>query len=237
MTNDIAKMTGSTELSTDMLKGLVEGIQESNSTTILAGGGMPILRLLKSGVFVYGQNADEVQEGSEWAINPLSIMHGWGCWSDNPGNQKNTLLGEIMVPVNQKKPLKPEPINGFEYKEQRFMNLMCVTGNDEGTEVVWKIGSLGGMRAYSNFSAAFTAQLRKDPKHPVAIVQLLVDDYPHPKWGQTFVPVIEIVDWASLDGTRQNGASVNDPTPQPQPVAQPLRPGAAPRRQRPAVVR
>jgi hypothetical protein len=75
MANNITP-SGSRSLSADMASRLRSGIAESRATTILPGG-KPILRLLKSGSWVFGQNDDDVQIGSEWAINPMQIGHGW----------------------------------------------------------------------------------------------------------------------------------------------------------------
>ena len=241
MKNLIKKATGGGDMTLpqDVVGGLLAGIADSRSSTIIAGGGKPLLRLLKSGTWVYGQNDDPVQEGSEWAINPLSIQHGWNCWSDNPGNTKNELLGETMAPVTAKMPAKPEKhSSGVEWKGQRQFELMCLNGDDEGLEVLYKTGSVGGMRAVDNFLAGLTKQLNANPGFPVAIVQLEVADYDHPKYGQIFNPIFEIVDWASMNGDRLNGDDENplpDPAPAPAPKAPAaaVRASAAPRRQRP----
>jgi hypothetical protein len=231
MANDITKPV-SRALSTDMAAGLIAGIAESRASTPIAGG-KPLLRLLKSGNWVYGQADDPVQDGSEWAVNPLSIKHGWSCWSDYPGNTKNELLGEVLVPVSDRKPIMPDPIGDFGWKEQRVFELKCVLGEDEGVEVLFKTSSVGGMRAVDSFFAELVDQLKKDPAHPVAIVQLEVSDYQHQKYGQIFNPVLTVVDWTDMSGEREANSNVPEPPKAPA-SPPPLRPGAAPRRQRPA---
>src|SRR5262245_53975377 len=125
MANALSK-TAATALSVDIVNSLVSGIAESRSTTPIAGL-KPILRLLKSGVWVFGQGNEPVQIGSQWAINPMSIQHGWVCWSNSPDNKtKNELLGEVMATVREHKPIKPEDIQGFPYKEQRVFDLKCM---------------------------------------------------------------------------------------------------------------
>jgi hypothetical protein len=249
MGNEVANRNGGTALSTNMVESLLAGIAESRSSTPLSGG-KPILRLLKSGTWAHGQNSREVQEGSEWAINPLSIMHGWSCWSDNPGNQKNELLGEQMTPVTEKKPMRPEPINGQAWAEQRVMDMRCMNGDDEGLEVTYKTSSLGGMKAVDSLLVALIKQLKTDPTSPVAIVQLDVDSYQHVKYGQTFFPILAVVDWISMDGDRGDdqpepepktvlkaapkAAAKPEPEPEPAIPAAAARASAAPRRQRPA---
>lgn len=189
-------------LSADLVSGLVAGIGDSRANTPIAGGGKPLLRLLKSGTWVFGQNDDEVQEGSEWAVNPLSIMHGWSCWSDYGEKTKNVLLGETMVPVTEHRPNMPEALASGEWKAQRSCELHCMNGDDEGTEVLYKTASVGGLRAMDVFLGALQAHLKEDPSSPVAILRLEVDSYKHSQFGQTFVPILEIVGWATMDGER-----------------------------------
>lgn len=223
MVNDIANR-GSTEVSNaEWVNSLIVGVDNSRAETPVIGGGKPILRLLKSGIWVFGQTDDPVQEGSRWAVNPRSVMHGFTCWSDYPGNTKNELLGERMVPVTERKPVKPEPIGGFEWKEQRVFDVKCMTGDDEGTEVVFKTASIGGMRAFDVFLAELGKQARKDPGHLVAILEFEVTSYQHVKYGQIFNPVLNIVGWADMDGNPAGSAAVAAPAAAPAAAAKPVR--------------
>jgi hypothetical protein len=269
MATNVTRPIGTT-LSDDFLDQLVSGIADSRSRTP-SSGGKPLLRLLKSGVWVFGQSNEPVQEGSEWAINPKQMGHGWVCWTSySDSKTTNEKLGEVMVPVFQPMPERPEPVRGFEYAAQRSFELKCMTGDDEGEEVLYKTASDGGLSAANNFFAEFTARVNvvANRPWPVAIVQLLVTDYDHKKWGQTFKPVFEITGWADMNGerdTRARGAApiaakvaaaapakrvkaplqtaaqtpqqeaADEPAPETaSPAAATLRPGAAPRRQRPA---
>jgi hypothetical protein len=213
-------------LSADMADALVSGIAESRSTTQIAGG-VPLMRLLKSGDWVFGQNDEPVQEGSEWAINPLSIMHGYSCWSDRPGKEKNELLGSEMVSITQRKPAKPEPIEGFPFNEQRQFGLKCLNGDDEGVEVLYRTSSVGGMRAVDGLLAALVAQIKVDRSKPVPVVQLNSDSYKHSKWGPISTPVFEIVDWIGLDGEPEPDEEEEEEEAAPPPPAKAARPRAA----------
>ena len=61
--NDLTKRDEA-GLPADFLQKLSSGIAESRATTIIAGGGKPLLRLLKGGHWVFGQGNEEVQPGS-----------------------------------------------------------------------------------------------------------------------------------------------------------------------------
>jgi hypothetical protein len=188
----------------DFAERMSTGIAESKASTVIAGG-QNLLRLLKSGEWVFGVSNEEVQEGSHWAINVMSLKHGWNCWSRHEGSQKNELLGEILVPMTDSKPAKPAPIQGFEYAEMRAFDLHCMDGVDEGMDVFYKINSVGGMRAVDGLLTDIMRQLKTDPYHSCPVVLLQVDSYPHPKWGKTYIPIFEIVDWVDMEGHTADG--------------------------------
>jgi len=207
--------SGGRALSEQMAKGLLAGITDSRSSTPIVGG-RPLLRLLRDGEWVFGQADDPVQQGSEWAVNPLSIMHGYSCWTNNPDPKvKNTLLGEVMVPIMEHKPILPEPINGFPFKEQRAFELKCVLGDDEGVEVTYKTSSVGGMRGVDNFLAELQKQIMTGTTNLVAIVQLEASPYEHSSYGRIYNPILNVVGWADMDGNREEVEEPTDPTPLP----------------------
>lgn len=197
--NDIVK-AASGALSTDVASKLLKGIGESRSQTVISGGD-PLLRLLRHGEWVYGQEDTEVLEGSLWAVNPLSIEHGYSCWSNyDEKGKKNELLGEAMAPIYEPKPMKPEPVNGFGYNEQRSFKLKCINGDDKGVEVMHKLSSVGGMRAVDGLLADMQAQLATNPSYPCPVIELEVDSYQHTKWGKVFVPIFTLRGWANMLG-------------------------------------
>ncbi|RPI36311.1 MAG: hypothetical protein EHM67_12840 [Hyphomicrobiaceae bacterium] len=225
-----------TALAPDMATRLYQGIVESRSTTIIAGG-KPFLRLLRDGQWVYGQGDKEVQEGSSWVVNPLSLAHGYCCWSNHEGNVKNEKLGESMVPIYETKPAKPAPIDTWAYTEQRSVELKCLDGEDAGTEVLYSTNSVGGLRAIDSLLAELQAQLQADPSHPCPVLQLECDSYPHSKYGKIYTPVLKNVGWASMDGKLAGEAAPTVAAPK-APVA-PVAPEPTARRRpgRPAVAK
>ena len=125
-----------------------------------------------------------MQEGSIWAVNPLSIAHGWVAWTNHEGNTKNTMVGEVMEPVHAPKPPRPAPTDGWPYTEQRMFELRCMDGDDEGTEVVYKVASIGGMRAVDDLLGALQGQLNDNPLFPCPVVELLSRQLPAPEVRQ-----------------------------------------------------
>lgn len=158
-------------------------------------GGTPFLRLGKDGIWVYGQENVEVEEDSTWAINPFSMQHGWAAWGDGE------LFDEVMVPMTQTPPPKNELQNyGVEWKTQLALVLMCLSGEDKGQTVLYKGTSIGMQNAVRELNAAIINRLSVDKENFVPVVSLDVDSYQHKKHGKTYVPILEIVDWVSMEG-------------------------------------
>lgn len=173
---------------------LVKGLQNVNQQLLGTSGGMPFLRLLKSGLFAYGAEKIEPEEGSHWAINPYSLQHGFACWGDGE------LLDERMVPFNQTPPLRGElPDYGQTWDQQVSMQLQCMTGEDTGTTVLYKGTSTGLRNATKKLIDEIISQAQVDPTHIVPVVELEVDSYEHKKYGEIFVPVLEVLEWVSIE--------------------------------------
>ena len=197
-------------LPSDFVKSLMNGIADSRAGSTTGYSGKPLLRLMKSGEWVFGQENIEVQEGSRWCVNVMSLEHGWTCWVDN--GSKNKLAGEVMAPVNVPRPPKPPPVDGTDYKEQRNMELKCLDGEDAGTEVIYKASSYGGLKAISKLMDEIYRQLARDPHHPCPVLELRSDSYPHCKWGQVVEPILAVVGWADMNGRLEGAPEFASPT-------------------------
>lgn len=181
--------------------------------------GSPYLRLLKDGDWVFGQEDNAVASGTEAIINPLSIKHGYSCWTNRTTEEqkehksKNEVLGEIMVGLNQ--PLqamhqleqKVDPLTArvCAWKDQIAMDVKFVDGKHKGTQVVFKATSVGGLNAARGVLDAILAKLEEDTEFVCPIIKLSSDSYKHNTYGKTYVPVMEVVGWANLQGEEEDG--------------------------------
>lgn len=189
---DLVKFSGGLPANPD---DLVAGLQNVSSVVKGGTGGVPYLRLLKSGVFAYGAENIEPEDGSHWAVNPYSLEHGFACWGDGE------LLDERMVPFTEPPPNRADlPDYGHDWNQQIAMHLQCVTGEDTGTTVLYKGTSTGLRNAFRELVDAMLAKLKHDQVNYVPVVMLDVDSYQHKKFGEIFVPIFDIVQWVSMDG-------------------------------------
>lgn len=172
-----------------------------------AGPGKPFLRLIKKGKWVYGQEDTYVEEGSLWAFNPLSIRHGWVCWKKIPehlrSKEKAEKLGEVMVAITEPQPPRndlPVHENG-KWAEQYGVELACVSGEDEGTEVLYQGTAHGLLQAMHKYVTELWERINAGEDTVVGVTALGVSEYKHPVHGLTFKPEFDFVEWRALDDT------------------------------------
>jgi hypothetical protein len=159
-----------------------------------AGG--VILKMDKRGDWVFGADQTEVDDGTLWAVNPFSFVHGFIAWGDGE------VLGEKMVSVSQPLPeMEPAPAGAKRgWETQVGMSLKCISGPDNGLEVRYNVTSVGGKRAVQGLAVAIAQQVESDQTKPVPVVTLKRDHYTHKSYGKIYTPVFEVQEWMSMDG-------------------------------------
>jgi hypothetical protein len=173
--------------------------------------GTAILKMDKTGHWVFGADQTEAEAESKWAINPFSFVHGFIAWGDGE------VLGEKMVSVSQPLPeLDPAPPQSKKgWETQVGMSLKCISGEDAGLEARYSTTSVGGKRAVQTLAAAIAAQVERDQSKPVPVVHLKKEHYQHKSYGRIYTPVFEIVDWVSMEGEAAGEPEGGDDTPPP----------------------
>ena len=160
--------------------------------------GVPILRLLKSGDWVYGSEQTEPDPESEWAINPYSLSYGYISWSDD-----SRVVGEHMVSMGeQMMPTLDDvgPAPGQPWQEQRACQMQCVAGEDEGQTVVYKGTALGLLDAFDSFVPLIASRMTAGEDF-VPVTRLESTSYQHKvrSYGRIYKPVLTIVRWVGMD--------------------------------------
>ncbi len=160
--------------------------------------GTVILKMDKTGHWVFGADQTEVEDDALWAINPFSFIHGFIAWGDGE------VLGEKMVSVAEPLPeMDAAPANAKRgWEPQVGMSLKCIAGEDKDMEARYTVTSVGGKRAVQQLAVAIAEQVEKDQSKPVPVVRLKKDHYQHKSYGRIYTPVFEIVEWVGMDGER-----------------------------------
>ena len=157
--------------------------------------GVAILKMDKTGHWVYGADQTEIEDDSTWAVNPFSFVHGFIAWGDGE------VLGEKMVSVSQPLPeldgAPPAAKRGWE--TQVGLSLKCLTGEDKGLEARFSTTSVGGKRAVQALAVAIANQVEADQTKPVPVILLKKEHYQHKSYGKIYTPVFDIVEWVGMD--------------------------------------
>jgi len=158
--------------------------------------GVVILKMDKTGHWVFGADQTEAEADATWAINPFSFVHGFIAWGDGE------VLGEKMVSVSQPLPEMDAAPAGAKrgWETQVGMSLKCLSGEDKDMEARFSSTSVGGKRAVQTLAVAIANQVEADQSKPVPVVRLKKDHYSHKSYGKIYTPVFEIVEWVGMDG-------------------------------------
>ena len=158
--------------------------------------GSVILKMDKTGHWVFGADQTEVEDDSTWAVNPLSFVHGFIAWGDGEP------LGEKMAPITEPLPEMGDPPPGAKrgWEKQVGVALKCLNGEDKDMEVRFSTTSVGGKKAVQALAVQVAEQVEKDASTPVPVVTLGKDHYQHKSYGRIYTPIFEVTGWMSMDG-------------------------------------
>jgi hypothetical protein len=158
--------------------------------------GVVIIKMDKTGHWVFGADQTEVEPDTTWAVNPFSFIHGFIAWGDGE------VLGEKMTSVSNPLPETDAAPSGAKrgWETQVGMSLKCLSGEDKDMEARFSSTSVGGKRGVQALAVAIANQVEADQSKPVPIVRLKKDHYAHKSYGKIYTPVFEIVEWVGMDG-------------------------------------
>lgn len=231
------------------LSSLRAGLAQVRTQIPAAVGGQPLLRLLKDGQWVSGAEDSAIAGGTEAIVNPMSFQSGYSCWTNRAAGQgKNELMGEEMWSIGQMKPMTHEmpqhndPRTGEHcaWKDCLSVDLKLLEGPLTNQQVLYKTTSVGGVRVMTAMLDKIMEKLDTGSEYICPIIALKSDNYDHKSYGRTYVPVLEIVGWANMEGVEE-GADDGAPAPvdavikaepKPEPKPEPVAEAPAGRRRR-----
>ena len=175
--------------------------------TLAPSTGVVILKMDRTGHWVFGADQTEVEDESTWAVNPFSFVHGFIAWGDGQ------VLAEKMAPMTQPLPeveaAPPGAAKGWE--AQIGFSLKCLTGEDAGMEARYTATSVGGKRAVQELALAVAGQIEKDQTKPVAVITLGKDHYQHKSYGRIYTPVFKVEKWIGMEGPQADAPESEEP--------------------------
>ena len=180
----------------------IQGLRSLQTNSVMSG--TTILKMDKTGYWVFGADSTDIDPETEWAINPNEFLHGYIAWGEG------VVLGEKMVSVSHPLPeLEPAPSGARKgWETQLGMSLQALNGEDAGLAVRYTATSVGGRNAIQKIANAIADQLEADSSKPVAVVMLGKETYQHKQYGKIFTPVMTVVRWVGMDGAAEEPEAV-----------------------------
>ena len=224
----------------DRIQDLLGGLANVQNSIQEAGGvasQFPFIGINGDGIWAYGQDRTEVEEGSLWAIDIRSWQHGYIAWPDQKSKDRKP-LNEKMVPANSPLPVLASLRDvGQPYQLQFSFELLCMSGEDAGVTALYKNGSYGAKVIVQTLVEEVRKQANTDKSRLCPVVELQIRSYVHQEWKKTiYNPVLQIHKWISFEeyaefaGTnarQAEQAEVEQPQPQPEPEPAPAPRAAA----------
>jgi len=187
----------------------------------VGGGDFPFLKLNQDGAWTFGADKIETQEKSRWAVNPNSFTEGFIAWGKSEVIDERMTAMTSAAPISQNDlPPVPEAVKGWQ--KQLGCMLVCVNGDDKGTQVMFKTSSFGGVKGVRALVDAVVTQLGSDQVNIMPIVELSEEHYMHKDWNKLiYGPVFEVKNFVPVDATEIESE------PEPKAVKKRRRPAAA----------
>ena len=156
-------------------------------STAATSGGLPFINPDKgTGIWCYGAERIEVEQGSEWILNPREIKHGYRAWVDG------TLKAERMVSGFEDCPTPQSLGEWASYATLGYsVPLLCLTGEDKGLQCIYATNSAGG----HEFFAEFYKGIKTHIKTPFPVVHLETSFYQHKTYGRIYKPLFKPLRW------------------------------------------
>lgn len=153
-----------------------------------------------SGEFTYGQDQDELPEGTELAVDMNSFRRGWICWkAENVVDEQMTRV--IDGPPKQKSELPdhgPYIIEGDKkegWVEQAAVNFRSIS---DGKEFIFKVSSISALRALGTLLKDYGKDYKNHPGE-LPIVPLGTSSFmpKNKQWGKKYSPKLLIKAWVN----------------------------------------
>jgi hypothetical protein len=161
-----------------------------------------------TGVFNYGADRTELEEGTQLAVNMNEYKTGFICWKDQEVvDEKMISVIEVFAgapPIVEAHLKDHGPYKKYAngatdgWVEQQSVGLKLL---DDGTDMVFKSSSVSGIRSLKKLLSDYAAGRKVHGADAVPIVEIstttFVPKNAGPGAGKKYVPVFTIVAWKS----------------------------------------
>ena len=159
-------------------------------------GSNAFLKLNRVGYWIFGEDDLEVEEDSQRAVNCQSFAMGYIAW---PTGGLGAPIGEQMASIYAAPPVEGNlPAVESRWQRQVAMQLVCLTGEDEGEQVLYQASTMGGTKAFGQLLEQIQKHLGsgKAGKNTMPVLVLESDSYKNKDGIEVNFPIFTIKKWA-----------------------------------------
>lgn len=196
----------------------IEAMQSITKTIDTSSGDFMYLKLSKAGEWLFGAEDEDIAENSLFVVGVETFVAGFQAWDEGE------LLGEEIRLITDQ-PLTRGDLEdvGAEWKPLVGFQLICIEGDNEGLQLVYKTTSKGGIKAVNTLMKEIVSRVNTPNNEGklIPVVALTTDSYRHKKYGKIYTPMFEVVDWvddAPVDTVHPEPAGTKAPDPDPDPT-------------------
>lgn len=203
MANDLQKFFGGHQLpDRAKLSDALAGFSAAKNALM----GKALLRMTKTGSWVFGADSESIKTGTRLIANPASLSSGYVAW------WLSKIEGEHMQPLSMG-PVDPNKLtevnsgsippgkkvaSGKGWESQASIDL--ITQSDVPLTLIYKTSSMGGMKTLLTLAGEIAFGMSENPARCYPIVEIDVDSYVHKEYGEVFTPMLSIVGWLDAEG-------------------------------------
>lgn len=215
--NEVAKRETGGGVAVPNIGALAAGLRRTRAE-MPATGGRGYLKFGNDGMWTLGKNGDALN-GETVILNTNSLKYGYVCWTDYDAKEKrkNEKLGEEME-LATRGGVDPNELEdlGWDWKPQQSIDGKFVGADQK--EFSYVTSSNGGLDLMGEIIDKVMARI--DDGEDVflfPVIELGDDWYEHSRYGKTYVPIMEVVNWADISGNFETDAEEEEEAEEPAP--------------------
>ena len=184
----------------DLVTTLVAAEQASPDT----GGDFQYLKMDKGGKWLFGAEDTQVSADSAFVIEPASYSQGYVAWADGElQGEFMAVAGKTPITLGDLPPLKitiDDEGNAVNWKPQKAFAMKGIEGEEEGTQMLYKTSSRGGLKTISGLLSAIIERGRAGNSDLCPVIMLDHSSYKHKKksYGTIYTPVLTVDEWMGM---------------------------------------
>ena len=151
-----------------------------------------------------------------FVVEPSSYSQGYIAWDDdgNLVDEHMAVAGSQPILISE----LPDLPRGVSWAPQVSFALKCIEGQNEGTQLLYKVSSRGGKAAIADLLAKIIARAKTGVADIYPVLGLDSTYYQHKKYGRIYTPILTLEEWTDVAEEDEPLTGEQEPEPEPEPA-------------------